>query len=64
VKNVGVPTPEERLAAIVMSSRWMTRVLGLDDLLAGVWRHNPTRVDVPFSRARLARQQPATASAA
>ena len=32
---------------------------GLGDLLAGVWRRNPARVDVPFSRARLARHRPA-----
>ncbi|MFG1608388.1 nucleotidyltransferase family protein [Actinoplanes sp. NPDC049265] len=32
---------------------------GLDDLLAGVWRRNPARVDVPRSRERLARQCPA-----
>jgi hypothetical protein len=31
---------------------------GLDDLLDGVWRHNPRRITVPLSRARLARQQP------
>ncbi|WP_233625314.1 nucleotidyltransferase family protein [Actinoplanes sp. ATCC 53533] len=31
---------------------------GLDDLLDGIWRHNPRRITVPLSRARLARQQP------
>ena len=32
---------------------------GLADLLAGVWRHNPARVDVAGSRQRLARHRPA-----
>ena len=32
---------------------------GLDDLLAGVWRRNPTRVTVERSRERLARHRPA-----
>ncbi|MET7963090.1 nucleotidyltransferase family protein [Micromonospora zamorensis] len=32
---------------------------GLADLLGGVWRHNPTRVDVDRSRQRLARHRPA-----
>ncbi|MGC4771082.1 nucleotidyltransferase family protein [Micromonospora sp. DT44] len=32
---------------------------GVADLLGGVWRHNPTRVDVPRSRQRLARHRPA-----
>lgn len=32
---------------------------GLTDLLAGVWRHNPARVDVALSRRRLARHRPA-----
>jgi hypothetical protein len=31
---------------------------GLDDLLAGIWRRNPTRVSVTESRARLARHRP------
>lgn len=30
---------------------------GLDDLLTGVWRRNPTRVSPEYSRARLARQR-------
>jgi uncharacterized protein len=33
--------------------------LGLDDLLAGVWRRNPRRVSLQVSLARLARHQPA-----
>lgn len=33
--------------------------LGLDDLLAGVWRRNPRRVSVERSRERLARHRPA-----
>ncbi|MEU5906096.1 nucleotidyltransferase family protein [Micromonospora sp. NPDC047527] len=32
---------------------------GLGDLLNGVWRHNPARVDVARSRQRLARHRPA-----
>ncbi|MDG4805826.1 nucleotidyltransferase family protein [Micromonospora sp. WMMD1120] len=32
---------------------------GLMDLLGGIWRHNPARVDVALSRQRLARQRPA-----
>jgi len=32
---------------------------GLDDLLAGVWRRNPTRVTVERSQERLARHRPA-----
>lgn len=32
--------------------------LGLDDLLAGVWRRNPRRISVEQSRARLARHRP------
>lgn len=32
---------------------------GLADLLGGVWRHNPARVDVALSRQRLARHRPA-----
>jgi hypothetical protein len=32
---------------------------GLADLLAGVWRRNPTRVTIAASRARFARQRPA-----
>ncbi|WP_433649328.1 nucleotidyltransferase family protein [Micromonospora zamorensis] len=32
---------------------------GLADLLGGVWRHNPARVDVARSRQRLARHRPA-----
>ncbi|MFI6782959.1 nucleotidyltransferase family protein [Micromonospora sp. NPDC050276] len=32
---------------------------GLTDLLGGVWRHNPARVDVARSRQRLARHRPA-----
>jgi hypothetical protein len=32
---------------------------GLDDLLAGIWRRNPTRVSIDVSRARLARHHPA-----
>ncbi|WP_030488141.1 nucleotidyltransferase family protein [Micromonospora chokoriensis] len=32
---------------------------GLTDLLGGVWRHNPARVDVAQSRQRLARHRPA-----
>lgn len=32
---------------------------GLDDLLDGVWRRNPTRVGPEISRQRLARQRPA-----
>ncbi|MCX5120817.1 nucleotidyltransferase family protein [Micromonospora sp. NBC_00362] len=32
---------------------------GLTDLLVGVWRHNPARVDVDRSRQRLARHRPA-----
>ncbi|MGC5309695.1 nucleotidyltransferase family protein [Micromonospora zamorensis] len=32
---------------------------GLADLLDGVWRHNPARVDVARSRQRLARHRPA-----
>ncbi|RAO35242.1 hypothetical protein PSN13_02497 [Micromonospora saelicesensis] len=32
---------------------------GLTDLLAGVWRHNPARVDVARSRQRWARHRPA-----
>ncbi|WP_240639366.1 nucleotidyltransferase family protein [Micromonospora ureilytica] len=32
---------------------------GLTDLLGGVWRHNPARVDVAGSRQRLARHRPA-----
>ncbi|WP_431920164.1 nucleotidyltransferase family protein [Micromonospora wenchangensis] len=32
---------------------------GLDDLLDGVWRHNPTRAGREVSRRRLARQRPA-----
>ncbi|MEU1396936.1 nucleotidyltransferase family protein [Micromonospora zamorensis] len=31
---------------------------GLADLLGGVWRHNPARVDVTRSRQRLARHRP------
>lgn len=31
---------------------------GLDDLLAGIWRRNPTRVSLTESRARLARHRP------
>jgi hypothetical protein len=31
---------------------------GLDDLLAGIWRRNPTRISPSESRARLARHQP------
>ncbi|MEH0929367.1 nucleotidyltransferase family protein [Micromonospora sp. CPCC 205558] len=31
---------------------------GLADLLGGVWRHNPARVDVAMSRRRLARHRP------
>ncbi|GLY99825.1 nucleotidyltransferase family protein [Actinoplanes sp. NBRC 103695] len=31
---------------------------GVDDLLAGTWRRNPTRVTLSESRARLARHQP------
>jgi hypothetical protein len=34
--------------------------LGLADLLGGVWRRNPRRVDIARSLARLARHQPAT----
>ena len=33
--------------------------LGLDDLLAGVWRRNPRRVSLEASLARLARHKPA-----
>ena len=33
--------------------------LGLDDLLGGVWRHNPRQVTVAESRARPARHRPA-----
>jgi hypothetical protein len=33
--------------------------LGLDDLLNGVWRHNPRRCSRANSRARLARHRPA-----
>jgi hypothetical protein len=32
--------------------------LGLDDLLGGVWRRNPTRVSLTGSRERLARHRP------
>ncbi|MGS2616938.1 nucleotidyltransferase family protein [Micromonospora sp. LZ34] len=32
---------------------------GLADLLGGIWRHNPARVDVARSRQRLARHRPA-----
>ena len=32
---------------------------GLDDLLDGVWRRNPTRVSPEISRQRLARHRPA-----
>lgn len=32
---------------------------GLDDLLGGVWRHNPRQVTLAESRARLARHRPA-----
>ncbi|MDO3702131.1 nucleotidyltransferase family protein [Micromonospora sp. C28SCA-DRY-2] len=32
---------------------------GLADLLGGLWRHNPARVDVARSRQRLARHRPA-----
>ncbi|MDG4783420.1 nucleotidyltransferase family protein [Micromonospora sp. WMMD961] len=32
---------------------------GLTDLLGGIWRHNPARVDVARSRQRLARHRPA-----
>lgn len=31
---------------------------GLEDLLAGIWRRNPTRVSVAVSRERLTRHQP------
>ncbi|MFF0155182.1 nucleotidyltransferase family protein [Micromonospora sp. NPDC005203] len=31
---------------------------GLADLLGGIWRHNPARVDVAASRQRLARHRP------
>jgi len=31
---------------------------GLDDLLGGIWRRNPTRVSLAESRARLARHRP------
>ncbi|MBM0279280.1 nucleotidyltransferase family protein [Micromonospora sp. STR1s_6] len=31
---------------------------GLADLLGGIWRHNPARVDVAWSRQRLARHRP------
>jgi hypothetical protein len=31
---------------------------GLDDLLAGIWRRNPSRVSLTESRARLTRHQP------
>jgi hypothetical protein len=34
--------------------------LGIADLLNGVWRRNPRRVDIQRSLARLARHQPAT----
>jgi hypothetical protein len=34
--------------------------LGTADLLDGVWRRNPRRVDIQRSLARLARHQPAT----
>jgi uncharacterized protein len=34
--------------------------LGADDLLNGIWRHNPRRVSPEQSRRRLERQQPAT----
>lgn len=34
--------------------------LGLDDLLAGVWRRNPRRAGLDVSRARLARHDPAS----
>jgi hypothetical protein len=34
--------------------------LGLADLLDGVWRRNPRRVDIQRSLARLTRHQPAT----
>jgi hypothetical protein len=32
--------------------------LGLADLVRGVWRHNPARVSVAYSRQRLARHRP------
>jgi hypothetical protein len=51
----------DELTELIRSDAWMMRVLrALADLLDGVWRRNPRRVDIQQSLARLARHQPAT----
>jgi uncharacterized protein len=56
--------PEYATAVAVRATREGTIDIcaphGLDDLLDGIWRRNPARVDVAYSLTRLARHRPET----